>query len=70
MMNALNNGRMIESFNGYCYTCYGFGHKANQSRSRMNGRNTIHENITCHNSNRPEHIAMFCSLRRNIRIIW
>lgn len=37
-MNGYNNGRMIQSFNGYCYTCYGFGHKANQYKFRVNER--------------------------------
>lgn len=51
---------MIQYFNDYYYTCYGFGHKANQCRSRMNGRNVVQNNVVCHNCSRPQHIAKFC----------
>lgn len=51
---------MIQSFKGYCYTCYGFGHKANQCRSRMSERNNSQRNIICNNYRKTRHNAKFC----------
>lgn len=45
MMNDYNNGIMIQSFKGYWYACYGFEHKANQRKYRMNGRNIVQNNV-------------------------
>lgn len=66
MSYTYTNDIMFQSFNGYFYTCHGFGHKANQCKCRMNGKSNSQRNSVCHNCNKPRHIARFCkNIRKN-----
>lgn len=67
MMNGYNNGIRFKYFNGYYYTCNGFGHKADVCRSRFGGSKLVQNVVMCHKCDNPRHIATFCR-RINVNV--
>lgn len=51
---------MNNNFHRYFHTCNGYGHKANQCRSRSHTVNSIQKNVNCYKCKQSKHYANQC----------